>query len=74
MHHILILVDQSAHAWLWAFVFVPDHVEGVAAVCVDAARNYEFIKGAFLNWVDLSVDVEFDLQLESLTGGGDPWD
>ena len=74
VHHVLVLVNQSAHAWLGAFVLVPDHVEGVAAVRVDTTRNYEFVESTFLDWVDFSVYVEFDLQLEGLAGGSDPWD
>lgn len=61
VHHVLILVNQSAHAWPGALVLVPDHVEGVAPVCVDTACNYEFVKSPFFDWVDFRVNVELNL-------------
>ena len=61
VHHVLVLVNQSAHTWLGTFIFVPDHVESVAAVCVDTTRNYEFVKSTFFHRIDFSVNVKFDL-------------
>ncbi len=74
MHHVLVLVDQASQPWLRPFIFVPNHVESVASVCVYAAGNYEFVEGTFLNWVDIGVDVQVNLQFEGLTRSGDPWD
>ena len=74
MHNVLVLVNETSQAWLGALVLVPNDVESVTSICVNAACNYEFVEGTLLNWVDLCVNIQLNLQLEGLAGSGDSWD
>ena len=76
MTHVLELIDQGAVLLLLGLVLrliiELDDVKSVRAVLVDRGGHADGVVGPFLHWVDIGVDVEFDLQLPDVSDTLDP--